>query len=168
MTAGWEAKRWKLENYKMLIYQLKENMGFEVAIVGNEYDKSEFKKIVSSSEDFDKMFFLKPLHFNAELIKRSDLFIGGDSAPLHISGAVKTKSLALFGPTNPLFSNPVGDKHYVIYNKLNCSSGENMQYCTRNAGKTCPTIDCLNMITVDNVLEIITKLMKQSVDRKNG
>jgi ADP-heptose:LPS heptosyltransferase len=165
LTAGWEAKRWKLEKYGELILRLINEFEYDVAVIGNEYDKSEFNKIMQKISDAipqgksDNMFFLKSLHYNAELIRQSDLFIGGDSAPLHISGAVDTKSIALFGPTNPLFSNPVGDNHFVIYNKLVCSAGDDDQYCTRNAGKSCPTIDCLKMITVDQVIDLITKIM---------
>lgn len=166
LTAGWEAKRWPLNNFKELIKVLITRYNYQAAVIGGDYDKKEFEKVTSGLENFiprDKlsnMFFSLPLNYNAELIRMSGVFIGSDSAPLHIAGAVGTPSIGLFGPTNPAFSNPIGEKHLVLYKELSCSAKANEQYCSRNAGKTCGTIDCMKLIEVAEVIEKISLLLK--------
>ncbi|MBI5188258.1 MAG: glycosyltransferase family 9 protein, partial [Nitrospirae bacterium] len=44
----------------------------------------------------------------------SDLFIGVDSAPMHIAAAVGTPVIALFGPTKENRWGPWGNIHTVI------------------------------------------------------
>lgn len=166
LTAGWSAKRWSLENFGELIKNLIMNLGYEVAVVGNELDRSEFTKVISliqkfiPDRDLNSRFFDLPVALNAALIKRSDLFIGGDSLPLHIAGAVGTITIGLFGPTNPGFSNPIGSQHYVLYHKLYCSAKNNQQYCSHNAGRTCKTVDCMKMISVNGVLDVMNDIIR--------
>lgn len=85
----------------------------------------------------------------------SDLFIGSDSGPLYIAEAVGTKTISLFGPTNPLFSAPRGKEHTCIYNKLFCSAEDNEQNCILIAGLNCKTIDCMKMIKPDDVYKAV-------------
>jgi len=42
----------------------------------------------------------------AALYEKMDVVISGDSGPLHISGAVNTKYVGIFGPTNPRLTAP--------------------------------------------------------------
>ncbi|MBZ0203349.1 MAG: glycosyltransferase family 9 protein [Ignavibacteria bacterium] len=170
LTAGWEAKRLDLEKFAELIAQLLESRRFEIAVIGNYYDKTEFSKISSSFETIiskkkiNSMFFELPLVLNSAMIERSVVLIGSDSMPLHIAGAVGTSSIGLFGPTNPRFSNPIGINHRLIYNELDCSAKINIQYCTRNAGRTCKSIDCMKMISVQNILNEIDLIMISNND----
>jgi ADP-heptose:LPS heptosyltransferase len=127
-----------------------------LVIIGTETDYPKLNQIQSflkSSIDIKDVFVTLPMNATIELIRRSDLLIGSDSAPLHIAGGVNTPSIGLFGPTNPEFSKPRGKNHTVIYYKLFCSASESEQFCTRDAGRTCPTIDCMKSITVKEIME---------------
>lgn len=48
------------------------------------------------------------------LINMSDLFIGVDSAPMHMAAALKTPVIALFGPSGEHNWSPWGEGHTVI------------------------------------------------------
>jgi ADP-heptose:LPS heptosyltransferase len=163
LTAGWNAKRWSEIKYKELIEYLLER-DIEFVFVGDDKDyevynlikrqlKSEFQNIINNR--FFKLSFLE----NAEVIKRANIFIGADSAPLHIASAVGTPTISLFGPTNPEFSTPLNN-NIILYKKLNCSAPDNEQYCTRNAGKNCYTVDCMKMILVQDVIEGVNEILK--------
>ncbi len=52
----------------------------------------------------------------------ADLFIGVDSAPMHIAAAVKTPVIALFGPTGESTWAPYGENHIVLSNSLSCKA----------------------------------------------
>ena len=160
-TAGWSAKEWDANNYSILIDGLSERR-IKFLFIGDEKDHKIFKQIVINSKlknDPDVLNYFLKLKFLevAELIKRSDIFIGSDSVSLHLAGAVGTPSIGLFGPTNPEFSKPIGDAHRVIYHKLYCSSTDVMQYCSRQGGMTCKTIDCMKLIKVEEVMNLIEK-----------
>lgn len=50
----------------------------------------------------------------AALLQRCDLYISNDTGPMHLSTAVKTPTIALFGGSNPVQWGPPWDKHTVI------------------------------------------------------
>ena len=53
----------------------------------------------------------------AEVIRRLDLLITGDTAPLHIAMALKTKLVGLYGPTSPKRYGPYQGNNLVIESK---------------------------------------------------
>lgn len=164
-TAGWKAKEWNEENYSALIRGLMSS-GQEFVMIGSDEDAEINYRILDAvSPDLRKHFLSLPLKVNAAVIKMSDLFIGSDSIGLHLAGAMGTPTIGLFGPTNPSFSNPYGEIHKVIYKKLFCSAADSEQYCTRNAGKTCPDIVCMKNVNPDEVMKnsefLLVKYFKQ-------
>ena len=50
----------------------------------------------------------------AELIRSARLYVGCDSGPLHLSSAVATPSVALFGPKDPRTYGPYNPHHRVV------------------------------------------------------
>ncbi len=51
----------------------------------------------------------------AEIIRRARLYVGCDSGPLHLSSAVGTPSVALFGPKDPETYGPYNPLRRVVY-----------------------------------------------------
>ena len=49
-----------------------------------------------------------------ELLRRSRLFIGCDTGPMHLAAAVRTPVVALFGPADPGRTGPWGFQHRVV------------------------------------------------------
>lgn len=166
VTAGWKAKEWDENNYSALIEKLILSEYSFILIGSDEDTEINFRILDAISPDLRKYFLSLPLKVNAAIIKLSDVFIGSDSIGLHLAGAVGTPSAGLFGPTNPAFSNPGGDKHSIIYYKLFCSAAENNQYCTRDAGKSCPTIDCMKSINADEIFSEVEFLLNKYYRQK--
>jgi lipopolysaccharide heptosyltransferase I len=50
----------------------------------------------------------------AALLRRSALFVGADTGPMHLAWAVGCRVVALFGPTDPRLNAPVGPGHAVL------------------------------------------------------
>ena len=44
------------------------------------------------------------------LTRRADLFIGGDTGPMHLAAALKVPVVAIFGPTDPARNGPFGTR----------------------------------------------------------
>jgi len=156
-TAGWKAKEWGADKFRELIQKIQlEFPECQIIIVGGDTDIQKVNLICNDLAQ-------KPISLVGKLslaetfavISKSHLFIGGDSGPLQIAAALGVPSIGLFGPTNPLFSAPRGKQHVYIYKILDCSAKKREQYCKRNAGLTCPTCDCMKLISVDEVFHYV-------------
>lgn len=87
----------------------------------------------------------------ASLIKKCDVYISADSAPLHIAAGVGTPFVALFGPTDPR-RHLVPAKDYTLIKKdLPCSP------CYKSK---CKDKSCMDSITAEEVLGAVEKLLK--------
>ncbi len=85
----------------------------------------------------------------AELIKKSEVLVCSDSAPMHIGVATNTKTVAIFGPTDDTKLLPKSDNFVAIKNNVNCRP------CLwENRQTTCQNLYCLD-ISID---EIINKI----------
>ena len=88
----------------------------------------------------------------AALFSLADLVITPDTGPMHLAAAVKAPLIALFGPTAPWRTGPYGNGHAVLRKELPCSP------CFR---KKCPTGECLDQITVEEVLKAAEEKLRE-------
>lgn len=150
----WLTKNWPLEH----IVKLSEELDFKdmrVLITGTGQDLPDVEKLMSMAKNIKIINACAKTTVNqlACLIKRCAVFISSDSAPLHIAAAVGTPFIALFGPTNPL-RHLVPAKDYVVINKdLTCSP------CYK---PKCKSRECMELITPQEVLEAIDRLIPKS------
>ena len=75
-----------------------------------------------------------------QLIKKSEVLICSDSAPMHIGVATNTKTIAIFGPTDDELLLPKSDKFFAIKNDVSCRP---CLWAKRQT--TCDKLDCLNI-----------------------
>lgn len=90
----------------------------------------------------------------AAISEASDLFIGIDSAPMHIAAAVKTPVIALFGPTGENVWSPYGEGHIVITKNLSCKP------CKKGMCEGIQLRECMTAIKPDDVKEVISNALK--------
>ncbi|MHC4592309.1 MAG: glycosyltransferase family 9 protein, partial [Planctomycetota bacterium] len=79
----------------------------------------------------------------AYLLSHADLFIGGDTGPMHIASALKVPVVALFGPKDPEQTGPYCSRSVVVTGKADCRP------CTR---RRCSHVRCMASIRADKVL----------------
>ena len=101
----------------------------------------------------------------AALIEAATLFVGNDSAPLHMAAAVGTSAVGIFGPSDWNEFHPVGKtgyQHRVVHSDLACSP------CFRFLGNdapwvpnTCYSRACLKAITPQHVMDAASELLAQ-------
>ena len=78
------------------------------------------------------------------MLARASLFVGQDSGPTHLSAALGRPTLAIFGPTDPQLTGPLGGSSAVVYKNLPCGP------CHDQAAE-CPNRKCLLSITPEEV-----------------
>ena len=154
--AGWEAKEWGL--WKFLELYKKISIMNDCALI---LPVGSIKPDVISSmeQDGTKMIFTENIKSLITEIKKCKLFISNDSGPLQIAALLGKPTFCIYGPTNPLFHIPFGNYHSSIKKHLKCSP-EKEKYCFTFGGRYCPHYDCMKLISVDEVLEGILKLLK--------
>ncbi len=54
------------------------------------------------------------------LLSRLDLFVGDDSGPLHLAGALGVPSVGIYGPTNVLDFHPIGPRVRAVDGAVPC------------------------------------------------
>jgi ADP-heptose:LPS heptosyltransferase len=84
-----------------------------------------------------------------EIFRRCDLYVGGDTGPMHIASLTGTPLVAIFGPTNPIENQPCGQ-----YRMVRIDVG-----CNPCRKRSCKELTCLDRVTVDDVLEAARELL---------
>ncbi len=89
----------------------------------------------------------KNIYELAELIKKCEILICSDSAPMHIGVATDTKTVAIFGPTDDSVLLPKNEKFIAIKNNSDCRP------CLWSKRQTtCSELKCLN-IDIDCIID---------------
>ncbi|MBE7539620.1 MAG: glycosyltransferase family 9 protein [Opitutaceae bacterium] len=113
---------WPVDRFAELIDRIQERLGAQVFVVGGPGEQATIRKIhqltrthaVSLNNAFSVENF-------AALVAQCDLFICHDSGPMHISAAVGTPVVALFGSQNAAIWKPHGTHHVSLQTDLPCS-----------------------------------------------
>jgi len=153
-TGGnWDLKRWPRENFSNLISQLVKEFDVKVAIPGSKKDVPRVEEIAALSKvDLVNLTGKTDLKQLVALMQRANLVISADSGPLHIAGSVGTNTIALYGPTRPEVTGPLGQaESIIIQNDVGCN--DNPCYfleCTKNI--------CMQSITVEDVIQKVKEI----------
>ncbi|MGI8668971.1 MAG: lipopolysaccharide heptosyltransferase II [Aridibacter sp.] len=114
------AKRWNAESYAELNDKLQSELNANVILIGSEdelnvshevFEKSEIKPIILTGET--------SLYEAVAILAEVDLLVSNDMGLAHVSSAVGTKTLTIFGPTNPLTTKPWNSE--IIRQDVECS-----------------------------------------------
>lgn len=129
--------------------------GKKVYLAGGPDDETIIREILSLIDTQNPLFYnmygkTKNLEQLAQLIKKSEVVICSDSAPMHISIAVNTKTLAIFGPTDEKKLLPPDNKNFIaVTNNCNCRP------CLWDKRMTsCKNLFCLNF-DIDDIIKYI-------------
>lgn len=152
-AGNWLPKRWPAEKFARLADELAEKFGVKIVIAAAGKDSglvSDIKSVMSvQAFDISGKTSLKEL---AALLERADLVIANDTGPMHLSVAVGTRTIALFGPTSPRLTGPYGKGIYrVITGKTSCD--------VPCYDVTCKDNDCISAITVEEVIKAAGELL---------
>jgi len=151
-SSRWLTKNWPLRHIVKLCEALALR-DMRVVITGTQNDLRQVETLMNSFKNIKPINSCGKTSVNqlACLIKRCAVFISSDSSPLHIAAAVNTPFVALFGPTDPRRHLPPSKDYIVIKKDLSCSP------CYKSK---CKTKKCMELITPEEVLEAIDKLIK--------
>jgi heptosyltransferase-3 len=164
-TSRWLFKCWTAEGNAKVADYLERRSGAKVIITSGpdirEIEKAE--KIIGLMET-RPISILGTLTLNqlAALIDRAGLFIGIDSAPMHMAAALKTPVIAFFGPSGEHNWGPWGEGHNIIKKDMPCMP------CGKAGCNDSKRSECLEAITVKDVIPFLEDKISEIIDRKRG
>ncbi len=153
-SKGTDFKRWPVEKYGELILKIFRERGRRSVILwgpGEEKEAERLKEIGGESAFLACPTDISQLY---ALLKRSPLYIGGDTGVMHLAAAAGTQVLSLFGPTDHRINAPYGDNNIVVKEDVPCSP------CKK---KSCSNRICMHHITVNKVFSAADRALERSI-----
>ena len=150
-----DAKRWYPEKFAELAIKLSSQ--FEILIFGGpdeidialDIENYLIKKGVVNYKNLSGKTTISEL---VEHISKLDLFISGDSGPMHIAASFQIPTIAIFGPTRDNETSQwMNQKSVIVKKNLDC------QPCMK---RNCPLLhhNCMKTIQVDDVLNALKSI----------
>jgi heptosyltransferase-3 len=151
-----EVNDWGEDRWAELIQHLSDSypkLGLVFIGALDEYQKSERLSAFWKGAKLNLCGKISP-RISAAVLSKSVLFVGHDSGPMHLAASVGTQCVAIFSARNkPGIWFPSGKAHKILYHETECY-GCGLRVCKDHNKK------CIRSITVDEVLEAISDLLK--------
>ena len=150
-------RRWSLIYFSELINLIISSHDCRIILFGDKKETDIANNILFKVSNINIISFVgaTTIRETAAILSKCRLIITNDSALMHLSSAVGTKTVSIFGPTSPYDKAPVGEGHVFIYKDLLCSP------CYKY-GKfpNCKTIDCMAQILPVEVYQEFLKMFE--------
>jgi heptosyltransferase-2 len=148
------SQRWPAERFAAMITALISRHKAWIVLVGVSAEAAVTEKVLACLAPEDRKKVIKAVDLKTgllcALIGRSRLFIGNNSGPLHMAGALKIPSVSTMGPTDENRWRPLGADQIVLKADLPCLS------CGRGR---CGPHECMADITTEMMLESAERLL---------
>jgi heptosyltransferase I len=103
--AGWGAKRWPAQRFAELAVRLKQSHGIN-SLINFGPGEEHLARTVEASSNSTAAGVSLSLSELIAFTRRAQLFVGGDTGPMHLAAALNIPTVALFGPTDPARNGP--------------------------------------------------------------
>ena len=145
-------KAWREEGYARLAERLARERGARVAIAwGGDSERGAAERVVAGARG---AAILAPRTGSvldlAALLRRSALFVGADSGPLHLAAALGTPVVGLYGPKHPTTYGPYWENGRTFRKGVPCSP------C---GFRKCARPECMTLITASEVFGVASPLL---------
>jgi heptosyltransferase-1 len=110
--AGWGAKMWPAERYGEVAKAMAK--GGLRSLVNYGPGEEDLAAAVEAASDGTARKISCSISELIALTRRAQLFIGGDTGPMHMAAALRIPVVAIFGPTNPARNGPYQTRSIVL------------------------------------------------------
>ena len=147
--SGGARKNWHSERFAAVADRLTER-GARILLVGGPADERPVDEVRRSLQVARPVgVAVASLVELAAVLARCAAFLGNDSGVTHLSAAVGTPTVAVFGPTDPAVWAPRGERVTVLWKSLDCSP------CSIRPDRRCPDRRCLELVSADEALRAV-------------
>ncbi len=150
-------KRWSTLNYARLADMILQKYDVEVIFTWGPNELEIANEIVAHMKQKALVSCKTTIKQLIELMRRANLYIGGDTGPLHIASTLCIPTVAIFGPKDPILYGPYNENAAIISKELPCSPCRN---------RTCSDPECLTTILPEEVFQAVNQLMDKILIHK--
>jgi ADP-heptose:LPS heptosyltransferase len=144
-------KRWMPDQYAQLadrlVRELNASILFTWGVEELEWVKRIQKKMKEPSLLGPKTESLTQL---GEVYRHCDLYVGGDTGPMHIASLMGIPAVVIYGPTDPIENEPFGN-HIKVRKEVGCNPCH--EY-------SCKELVCIKNISADEVFKATKEILR--------
>ncbi|HKO05819.1 MAG TPA: glycosyltransferase family 9 protein [Candidatus Acidoferrales bacterium] len=115
---GWLSKCWPAERYGELHRRLAARLGYSGLVSYGPGERSLAEAVRAAAGSPEPLLLELDLPQLMAALRGARFFVGADTGPLHLSVALGTPVVGLYGPTDPLQTGPYSRQDVVIRNAL--------------------------------------------------
>lgn len=108
--AGWGAKQWPLEYYRVLARRLRTELDVPLVLNGPQGSEGLLGSVPEA------LVHVSGLQGLIYATRRAAAVLGCDSGPMHLAAALSRPGVAIYGPTDPARNGPYGNSFTVLRN----------------------------------------------------
>jgi len=143
-------KRWMPDQYAQLADRLVRELNASVLFTWGD---EELGWVESIRKQMKEPSLLAPktesLTQLGELYRNCDLYIGGDTGPMHIASLMGIPAVVIYGPTDPIENEPFGN-HIKVRKEVGCSPCH--EY-------SCKKLDCIRAVSANEVFKATKEIL---------
>jgi ADP-heptose:LPS heptosyltransferase len=145
--SGSAYKNWAPGKFAELAVQLSKQ-GFSPLLLQGPADSSAVAEVLESSgSDRPPVLVDQSPTALKGVLAHAQLFVGNDAGPTHLAALMGVRTVAIFGPSDPVRWSPVGPKVGLVRAGSECSP------CTTDEMRVCKERVCLDSIEISTVLK---------------
>jgi heptosyltransferase-1 len=126
---GWPTKLWPAQSFGQVADLLKSEHGLVSFITYGPGEETLAQTVAANSRCGAARPFASTLKQFVALARRAELFIGGDTGPLHLAAASGTPIVGIYGPTSPERNGPFNEYDIVVGQNLWCRQDCHRRSC---------------------------------------
>lgn len=151
VSGGRAIKQWPPERFGEVAARLAAERGATIVLTGSTEDRALVDTARRSMSDAAVIDLAGRLDLVtlAAVLARLDLYVTGDTGPMHVAAAVGTPVVAVFGPSDPARYAPSDPDHRIVRIDLPCSPCNRIRLPPARCVGHTP--DCLEGIDADRV-----------------
>ena len=156
-SSGSSYKRWDIERYGALIKKIQDEMRVQVLVLWGPGEREEAERLADISGGTAQLACPTSVPQLLALLRKVDMYIGGDTGVMHLATFAGTPVVAVFGPTDVKVNAPYGRDNVVVRKELPCSPCKN---------RDCSDRKCVEAISVEEVFDAVAKMQERAEAEK--
>ncbi|NOQ87377.1 MAG: glycosyl transferase, partial [Gammaproteobacteria bacterium] len=159
-------RNWTIEGYAAISDFVSNKYGMQVVLTGGnsrlEKDTAEEILLLCKISEPINLVASTSIDELVAILQLADIVLAPDTGPVHIASALGTDTIGLYASTNPDRAGPYNHRQYVANKypqallKYNNKTVENAAW-----GERIKTAECMILITVDDVIKQIEKIIEK-------
>ncbi|MBX7223090.1 MAG: lipopolysaccharide heptosyltransferase I [Blastocatellia bacterium] len=129
---GWVTKLWPPADYARLADWLWEQYGLKSVVTCGPGEAALAEAILAQTRSGSAVFLPTTLREFVVLARQAQLFVGGDTGPLHLAAACRTPIVGLYGPTMPERNGPFAPADETVGREIPCRVNCHRRTCSHH------------------------------------